>query len=388
MRSFRSAPTAIAVLALVLVIGACASAEPAETTTAISATSTTSPHQSTTSMDMGEGDHEHEHEHGKQEWDGGDVPSLSLSVVPDSSSGVNVFADVSGFRFAPENASADHVPGEGHAHIEVDGVKVARVYGPAFHLGGVEPGTYEVSYVLAANTHDIYTNDGEPLSVTATVVVPEPDDTGHSHGESELREWDGSAQPEVTVSVVKDPKAGWNLIAEVSGFELTPQAVGGEHVPGEGHAHIYVDGRKLARVYASAFHIEELPAGELTIEYRLSGNDHVEYDVAGSTTITVSEEDGVAPADEMSGEGHATEVTIEDGAPVGGPVTIEAEMGSEVHFTVVSDAAEQVHVHGYDLFFDVAPGAPATVMFIADVPGVFEVELEGSHTLIVELIVS
>lgn len=383
MRSLSSARPAVAVFALVLVVAACSSAEPAETTTV---TSTTTSHQSTSTMDMGEGGHEHEH--GKQEWDGGDVPSVSLSVVPDASSGVNVFADVSGFRFAPESASADHVAGEGHAHIEVDGVKVARVYGPAFHLGDIEPGTYEVSYVLAANTHDVYTSDGEPLSAAATVVVPEPEASGHSHGGSELREWDGSAQPQVTVSVVKDPKSGWNLIAAVSGFELTPLAVGGEHVPGEGHAHIYVDGRKLARVYTSAFHIEELPAGDVLIEYRLSGNDHVEYDVAGSTTITVSEEDGVTPSGDMSGEGHGTEITIEDGAPVVGAVTIEVELGSEVHFTVVSDEAEQVHVHGYDLFFDVTPDAPATVMFIADVPGVFEVELEGSHTLIVELIVS
>jgi hypothetical protein len=52
--------------------------------------------------------------------------------------------------------------------------------------------------------------------------------------------------------------------------------------------------------------------------------------------------------------------------PMGGPVTLQ----------VTSDVADEVHVHGYDLSADVAPGSPATVTFDATVPGVFEVELE------------
>jgi hypothetical protein len=39
-----------------------------------------------------------------------------------------------------------------------------------------------------------------------------------------------------------------------------------------------------------------------------------------------------------------------------------------------------VHVHGYDLMADVAPGSPARIDFVADVPGVFEVELEDAGT--------
>jgi hypothetical protein len=37
-----------------------------------------------------------------------------------------------------------------------------------------------------------------------------------------------------------------------------------------------------------------------------------------------------------------------------------------------------VHVHGYDLTVDTVPGQPVTVEFTADIPGVFEVELEES----------
>ena len=56
--------------------------------------------------------------------------------------------------------------------------------------------------------------------------------------------------------------------------------------------------------------------------------------------------------------------------------------------TVTGDVTDEVHVHGYDLFAPIAPGQPATIRFDADIPGVFEVELEGSHVLILELEIS
>jgi hypothetical protein len=45
---------------------------------------------------------------------------------------------------------------------------------------------------------------------------------------------------------------------------------------------------------------------------------------------------------------------------------------------VVADIADEVHIHGYDRFADVAPGMPAILEVEAFIPGVFEVELEGS----------
>jgi heme/copper-type cytochrome/quinol oxidase subunit 2 len=45
-------------------------------------------------------------------------------------------------------------------------------------------------------------------------------------------------------------------------------------------------------------------------------------------------------------------------------------------------------VHGYDLKGDVAPGRPAIIEFTANVPGVFEVELEEAGLKLVELQVS
>lgn len=61
--------------------------------------------------------------------------------------------------------------------------------------------------------------------------------------------------------------------------------------------------------------------------------------------------------------------------------------GEKVRIRVQSDVADEVHVHGYDLKKDVAPGQPAVIEFTADVPGSFEVELEEAHRKLIDLLV-
>ena len=39
-----------------------------------------------------------------------------------------------------------------------------------------------------------------------------------------------------------------------------------------------------------------------------------------------------------------------------------------------SDAEHEIHLHGYDIARDAAPGKPARYRFKADVEGVFEIE--------------
>ena len=52
---------------------------------------------------------------------------------------------------------------------------------------------------------------------------------------------------------------------------------------------------------------------------------------------------------------------------------------------VESGLTDHVHVHGYDLMADVAPGAPATIRFETTAPGRFEIELEDRGLQIAEL---
>lgn len=52
---------------------------------------------------------------------------------------------------------------------------------------------------------------------------------------------------------------------------------------------------------------------------------------------------------------------------------------------VTADVSDEVHVHGYDVFADVAPEAPAELTLTADIPGIFEVELESSGLVLFDL---
>ena len=79
------------------------------------------------------------------------------------------------------------------------------------------------------------------------------------------------------------------------------------------------------------------------------------------------------------------DLTITDGAVEGGVARHEVRLHEVVVIRVTSDEAEEVHVHGYDLVLDVTPGEPAELTFAADIPGVFEVELEGSGRKVAEL---
>jgi hypothetical protein len=61
------------------------------------------------------------------------------------------------------------------------------------------------------------------------------------------------------------------------------------------------------------------------------------------------------------------------------------QQGRHVQLVVASDIADEVHVHGYDLMGDVAPGQPVTISFKATAPGRFEIELEEHSLPIAEL---
>lgn len=82
--------------------------------------------------------------------------------------------------------------------------------------------------------------------------------------------------------------------------------------------------------------------------------------------------------------------TVIEATVAGGKVTVaddrfEVAKGAEVVIRVTDDVAEPVHLHGYDIEADAAPGKPAEITFTADIPGVFEVELEESGTPLFEI---
>jgi hypothetical protein len=69
-------------------------------------------------------------------------------------------------------------------------------------------------------------------------------------------------------------------------------------------------------------------------------------------------------------------VVVRDGQAVGGLRRVTVAKGRRVVLIVISDLADHVHLHGYDVMRDVAPGMPARLSFRATIVGTVEVELE------------
>jgi plastocyanin len=81
----------------------------------------------------------------------------------------------------------------------------------------------------------------------------------------------------------------------------------------------------------------------------------------------------------------AVEIEIEGGEVKGGEADIDVQEGDQVTFSVKSDVADEVHVHGYDVMKDVEAGGTAEFDFKATIPGVFEIELEDAGLQIARL---
>ena len=82
------------------------------------------------------------------------------------------------------------------------------------------------------------------------------------------------------------------------------------------------------------------------------------------------------------------EIRYADGAVTGGVSRWVVPQGEAVDLVVSSDTADEVHLHGYDRLSPVAAGDPAMLRFDADLPGVFDVELEQRGVLLARLEVS
>lgn len=102
-----------------------------------------------------------------------------------------------------------------------------------------------------------------------------------AHVEHETVEIDAQIAPTVAISVAEDGKSGWNVTLTTENFTFTPENVNVQHVPGEGHAHLYVDGEKYARLYGPSFHYPQNLDGSHEFRVTLNANDHSEYAVDG-----------------------------------------------------------------------------------------------------------
>jgi hypothetical protein len=87
---------------------------------------------------------------------------------------------------------------------------------------------------------------------------------------------DDETTPSVEIAVNKDSADGYNVRVITENHVFAPENVGGEHSLGEGHAHIYIDGKMSGRVYGEWYHLGALEIGEHDVRVRLTTNDHME----------------------------------------------------------------------------------------------------------------
>jgi hypothetical protein len=80
-------------------------------------------------------------------------------------------------------------------------------------------------------------------------------------------------------------------------------------------------------------------------------------------------------------------IVVRGGKPVGGIKRVTVAKNRVVVLFVRSDAADEVHLHGYNVMRDVAPGSPARLRFRATIPGGFEAELEDAGLQIADITV-
>ncbi|TCC45631.1 hypothetical protein E0H75_28270 [Kribbella capetownensis] len=109
-------------------------------------------------------------------------------------------------------------------------------------------------------------------------------------------------------------------------------------------------------------------------------------------TATPGKPNSSSPSNTADPSGEQADVTINvtvaNGKVNPSGATVEAKAGQTVLVTAVSDADEELHIHGYDKELELTPGKAASVTFTANMKGTFEIETHKSGKLVAKLVVS
>jgi hypothetical protein len=108
----------------------------------------------------------------------------------------------------------------------------------------------------------------------------------NSDGTMSIHEIAQEDAPTAFLEIKKDPTGGFNVHVVTTKFKWRPEMASMKYVPGEGHAHVFLDGRKIMRIYNEWFHLNTFQfatrAGEQLLTVEFVGNDHAPYTIQGS----------------------------------------------------------------------------------------------------------
>lgn len=119
------------------------------------------------------------------------------------------------------------------------------------------------AYGVTLDGHDHATDHEHGVSTTAST---------HSHDETLVLSNDGTA-PTIAVKLHADPAGGWNIELQTTNFRFSPEHVSQAHQDGEGHAHAYMNGQKIARLYGEWMQLPTVQSGDV-VAVGLYSNDH------------------------------------------------------------------------------------------------------------------
>ncbi len=184
--------------------------------------------------------------------------------------------------------------------------------------------------------------------------------------------------PVLKVTMRPAADGGWDVRLEVQNFRFAAANTGEVHVPGTGHAHLFVDGAYIDQIDGPQYHLAPLANGVHEITVGLNALDHRAFARAGElvaerTVVRVAPRGrGAAPSDAK-----VVELRL-SGTRLGtGTNTERVRVGELVQLRWKADADSSLHLHGYDIEADLGPGSPVSMLFIADIAGRFPVEVHG-----------
>ncbi|WP_421385272.1 hypothetical protein ACOJQI_11065 [Bacillus salacetis] len=92
----------------------------------------------------------------------------------------------------------------------------------------------------------------------------------------------GYEPPSVKIVVTQDQSKSWLLEVRTENFTFTPKKAG-TATPSynEGHAHLYINGKKINRLYGRYYNLGMLKQGENKIKVTLNSNNHGTLKVKG-----------------------------------------------------------------------------------------------------------
>ena len=327
------------------------------------------------------------------------VPEISINVEEDKKSGYNLFLTTQNFTFNPDNASSEHVDGEGHAHLYINGKKITRLYSKAYYLGDFEKGSYTIVVELSSNDHSVLSKNGNPIQASFELVVGEHDDHDDHDEEGHHDEDDDYYTDEAVL-----PKGCLNDLSTLNSLEAYVVATNSPYA-GE-----IISGDYLVTGCSSAFEgtvvWQLLDAFGVSVDSGFTNGGSLTVDKFEFLLETENYENGkyfleVFETDPSDGESSlkldgtvipiyiynetsfSTTTTVVEVEKFNLSVTegvpeelqiIEVKLGTKAILEIDSSISTELHIHGYDLYVDVQKDDTLELAFDFNIAGEFEIE--------------